>query len=93
MQSGLLTMSNKEIERLAIIEKIVDKRLRQHKGAKLLGLSSRQMIRLVKKYRKEGAAGLVSTRRGRISNRYKGDEFKNQVERLVRQHYYPRKRS
>jgi transposase len=88
MPSGLLTMSDKEIERVTVIKQIANKRLKQRHGAKLLGLSTRQIIRLVKKYRREGAAGLVSTRRGHISNRYKGDQFKTQVEQLVRQHYY-----
>ena len=76
MPSGLLTMSDKEIERLTVIKRIAEKHLKQSHGAKLLGLSSRQIIRLVKKYRKEGAAALVSTRRGHVSNRYKGDKFK-----------------
>lgn len=88
MPSGLLTMSDKEIERLTVIKRVADKQLKQSHAAKLLGLSSRQIIRLVKRYRKDGAAALVSTRRGRTSNRYKGDKFKQQVEQLVRQHYY-----
>lgn len=88
MPSGLLTMSDKEIKRVSVIKQIAEKRLKQRDGMKLLDLSKRQVIRLVKKYRKEGAAGLVSLRRGRVSNRYKGDEFKNTIKQLVIQHYY-----
>ena len=83
MSNGLLSMSDKEIERLTIIKQVAEKQLKQSRGAKLLGLSSRQIIRLVKKYRKEGASALVSIRRGHVSNRYKGDLFKEQVKQLV----------
>jgi len=88
MPSGLLTMSDKEIERVAVINKVVGGQLKQRAAAKLLDLSPRQIIRLVKKYRREGAAGLVSIRRGRISNRFRGHEFKEQVKQLVSRHYY-----
>jgi transposase len=45
-----------------------DKRLRQKEAAQLLGLSVRQVKRLWKSYRKEAAKGLISKKRGRVSN-------------------------
>lgn len=88
MLRGLLTMSAKEVERVGIIKRIAEKQLKQREGAKLLGLSSRQIIRLVKRYRRDGTSGLLSVRRGKVSNRYRGDQFKGQVKQLVTQHYY-----
>lgn len=88
MPTGLLTMSDQEIERLAIIRQVSESRLKQTKASKLLDLSTRQIRRLVRKYRTKGAAGLVSVRRGKMSNRYRGDEFKDQIKQLVSQHYY-----
>lgn len=80
-------MSVGEIDRLSIMQKIVDKRLKQREGAQLLNLSKRQMIRLVKVFRREGAAGLVSKQRGRSSNRQYSAEFKSDTVALLREHY------
>lgn len=65
----LLTMSGKERERLVVIRAVGEHLLRQSKAAKRLGLSVRQVKRLVAAWRREGAKGLVSKRRGRASNR------------------------
>ena len=57
-----------EVDRLGVIKKVVEKRLRQRQAAKQLGVGVRQVKRLVKRYRKQGALGLVSRRRGRSPN-------------------------
>jgi transposase len=64
----LLTMSNKEITRLEAMQRIKDKRLTQKEAAGMLGVSLRQVKRLYSVYRKRGAKGLVSQRRGKPSN-------------------------
>jgi len=64
----LLTMSNQEITRLEVMQRLKDKRLLQKEAAQLLGISLRQVKRLWRAYRKEGAKGLVSVRRGKPSN-------------------------
>lgn len=63
-----ITMSTKEISRLEVFEKVSSKRLTKVAAAKLLGLSKRHVIRLFKRYKKYGAKGLVSQRRGKASN-------------------------
>ena len=68
MLKGLLTMSTKEIDRLSVVHKIIDKRLTQALGAEQLGLTIRQVKRLVRKYKQHGAEGLVSKQRGQVSN-------------------------
>lgn len=64
----LLTMSKKELSRLEVMQRIQEKRLTQKEGARMLGLSVRQVKRLYRVYRERGAQGLVSRRRGRPSN-------------------------
>jgi transposase len=64
----LLTMSNRELSRLEVMQRIKDKRLTQKEAAQLLGISTRQVKRLWKAYRQKGPKGLVSQRRGKPSN-------------------------
>ncbi|HCE17903.1 MAG TPA: ISNCY family transposase [Anaerolinea thermolimosa] len=64
----LLAMSKEEITRLETMQRIKDKRLTQGEAARILGLSVRQIKRLYRAYKGEGAAGLVSRRRGKPSN-------------------------
>uniref|UniRef100_UPI0034558AC1 helix-turn-helix domain-containing protein n=1 Tax=Halothiobacillus sp. TaxID=1891311 RepID=UPI0034558AC1 len=51
-----ITMSYQEVDRLGVIQQVVGKRLRQGDAALQLGVSARQVKRLVARYRAEGAA-------------------------------------
>ena len=64
----LLTMSNKELTRLEVMQRIEEKRLTQKEAAHILGLSIRHVRRLYRAYRERGAQGLLSQRRGKPSN-------------------------
>jgi len=64
----LITMSAKEMSRLEIVQRLEEKRLRQKEAAEILGLTVRQIKRLLSRYRKNGASGLVSQRRGKPGN-------------------------
>ena len=64
----LLTMSKKELSRVGVMERMQAKKVTQKKASEALGLSVRQIRRLWKNYRKKGAAGLMSKRRGKPSN-------------------------
>ena len=61
-------MSAREMDRVAVVRRVVSKRLLQREAAIQLGLSVRQVQRLVRAYRDTGDAGLVSRRRGRRPN-------------------------
>jgi hypothetical protein len=67
--SGTLTMSGKELNRLEILGRVLERRLTQTQGAEQLGLSVRQVERLCRRLRLDGRQGLVSKKRGRPSNR------------------------
>ena len=85
--TALVTMSRKEIDRAGVVARIAERRLTQVHGAEMLGLSVRQMRRLCRLYEAQGAAGLVSRRRGKPSNRKHADAFRESALALVREHY------
>jgi hypothetical protein len=60
-----LTLSKREQTRLIVLNQLERKELEIEKGACLLGLSTRQLWRLLASYRREGAAGLVHGNRER----------------------------
>jgi transposase len=84
---GILTMSQKELDRLQIIKKIESKELRVEQGASLMGISPRQTYRVLKKIKEEGSKGIIHKLRGKISNRGYTEELKKQVIRIYRGGY------
>ena len=61
-------MSKVELSRLEVMEHLHDKRMGQRTVAEVLVVSVRQAKRLLRAYRREGAAGLVSQQRGKPSH-------------------------
>lgn len=84
---GLLAMSAKERERWVVVRAVGEGRLRQGAAAERLGVSVRQIKRLVRAWRGEGAKGVVSKRRGRPSARRIDDATRHFYIELVRQRY------
>ena len=80
-------MSNKELHRVEILQKLIDKRLIEHEAAKQLGLSIRQIRRLRKAYKADGAIGVVSKKRGNPSNHKYPDSVKELAIAYVKQYY------
>ncbi len=64
----LVTMTDKELYRLGIIQRVFDRALLQRDAADILKLSVRQVQRLVRLYRTDGATAFASSRRGRPAN-------------------------
>src|SRR5438132_140747 len=81
-------MSDGELSRLEVLRDMDQRRLTTEAAAQLLGLERRQVFRLVKAYRSEGATGLISKRRGRASNRRKPEEIRNKVLAIIREQYW-----
>jgi transposase len=84
----MLQMSHAEIDRLAVVQKITAKQITQVEAAKLLGISYRQVKRIVKKYRQYGVASLVSKRRGKPANNRITSTIKQKALALIRDHYH-----
>ena len=87
MKDEILSMSKKELTRLEVMKRLQEKRMKQKEAAEVLGLSVRQVKRLLKRYRGEGSAGLVSPRRGKPGNHQLGPEVIGEVRDLLYKHY------
>ena len=64
-----VTMSMRELDRLKCIQGLIDGQLKQTAVATRLGLTTRQVRRLVRRYEQQGPIGLISRLRDRPSNR------------------------
>jgi len=83
----LLTMSNKELTRLEVMQQLEEKRMRQRAAAEMLGVSERHVRRLFRAYKQGGAKELISKRRGRASNNRLAPEVIEQARDLIYERY------
>ena len=83
----VLTMSAAEVSRFDTLMRLDRGEIRVADAMVLLSLERRQIYRLLERLRQEGAAGLISRKRGRPSNRRYDDAFRGRVVSLVREHY------
>jgi len=77
-------MSEKEANRLSIMQQMEKKQLTTKEACAELNLSLRQTKRLKRSYLKEGAKGLISRRRGRPNCRRLPDVFKEECLNILR---------
>ena len=84
MREGTLSME--EADRAVVMGQVAEKRLRQREAAEL-GVSVRQVKRLLARYRERGAGGLVSGHRGKASNNALGAGVGREAMELVRERY------
>ena len=84
----VLAMSHGELSRYDTLMRVERGELRVDDAAALLGLKRRQVFRLLCRMRTEGAAGLISRKRGQPSNRRYSDVLREQVVAIVREHYH-----
>ena len=63
-----ITMTMRELDRFKVIQDVADGKLKPWRAAERLGLTTRQIRRLVARLRDHGPEGLVSRRRSRPSN-------------------------
>jgi Helix-turn-helix domain len=64
-----VTMTMRDLDRLKCIQGLIDGQLKQTAVAMRLGLTTRQVRRLVRRYEQQGPIGLISRLRDRPSNR------------------------
>ena len=55
------TMSAKELDRLEVLVRVIERRLTQRQAADQLGLTLRQVERLYRALRRDGTGGLAAT--------------------------------
>ena len=83
-----VTMSKQELSRLEIVQKVTEKHLSQVQAASILGISARQVHRLVKAFEQEGPEGLISKHRGKPSNYQLPHEIKKSAIRIITEQYH-----
>jgi hypothetical protein len=83
----IILMKNRDAERLRIIQKVMDHGLTQVDAGVTLGLSERQIRRLMKRVRAEGPVGMIHRSRGRHSLRRFREAVKAKVLGLIKRRY------
>ena len=84
---GHLMMSAKERKRMLVLDRVKEGQMKLIEARGLVDLGCRQCRRTYKRYREDGAAGLLHRSRGRLSNRAKPDEFKQRALARYRARY------
>lgn len=74
-----IVMSGRELKRLGVIRKVIEKVVKQIKAAELLELSCRQIRRIVERVKREGEGGIAHRGRGAGSNRKLSEEFRKKI--------------
>lgn len=82
-----VTLTIKEMKRMHVIDEINAGRLTAKTAGEILGLSVRQVRRLVKKQREQGDEGLTHGNRGRVSPRRLEASVREQIIALARGKY------
>ncbi len=80
-------MSERELQRVDVLAQVDDGRLDVDAGAGILGVSRRQMFRLLKRYRGGGAASIRHASRGRTAGNRIHDARRDLALELVRGNY------
>lgn len=83
-----LEMSEKELDRLVVLRHVQEGGLTKVKAANTLGLSERQVRRLLHNLKVGGPGALISKKRNKRSNRAISDCAKNKALELVDNHYH-----
>jgi len=87
MDTEFVLMSRRDTERAEVMRQIAERRMTQRQAATTLQLSLRQVERLYASYKRDGAAGLVSKKRGGPGNNRYGDVVRGTALGLVRSRY------
>ncbi|MBY6059817.1 ISNCY family transposase [Leisingera daeponensis] len=84
---GWVMMSERELNRVEVLAQIDDGRLTVANGANMLGLTRRQVFRLLKRYRTEGAAAIRHKARGKPPNNRIHNAKRDFALALIRENY------
>jgi hypothetical protein len=82
----LITMSDKEIQRLAVLQDVRDHRITQVRAAEILNLSTRQITRLLQKLNQDGVSGLAHASRGQPGHHRHDELLKSKCLSIISEH-------
>lgn len=84
----ILTMSNREIDRLGVVKNVIAGKLTWDEASSQLNLSVRQIGRICAKVRKNGNAGIIHGLRGKPSNHQLDPALLDKAMGFVKSKYY-----
>lgn len=84
-RKDIIMLSQRELKRLHVIQKVLEGVIKQIEAAEMLGLSDRQIRRLIKRVRIEGDKGAGHKSRGRGSSRKISKRIRDRVIELYRE--------
>jgi len=84
----VLTLSQKERDRLVVVRQVAEVRLKRAEGARRLGIGTRQMRRQMRKCEAEGDRAVSHRLRGRASNRRLDEDLKRRALERAREPLY-----
>jgi hypothetical protein len=84
----IILMSQRELKRLHIVHKVIDKRLKQKDAGSILGLSDRQIRRIISNVKQHGDPAIIHCSRGKPSNRTLPQDIKKRTIKLYREKYH-----
>jgi Homeodomain-like domain len=86
-QMARVTMSMRELDRLKCVQAVIDGEQHMYRAAEQLGITTRQLRRLVERYRAEGPAGLISRACHRPSNNRLEPDVEQRITSILRESY------
>lgn len=82
----LITMSDKGIQRLAVLQDLRDHRITQVRAAEILNLSTRQITRLLHKLNQDGISGLAHASRDQPGHHRHNELLKSKCLSIISEH-------
>lgn len=80
-------MNIRDTRRIAILDKLKDKSMKQGKAAEFLGISVRQVRRLLSRYKRDGAKGVIHKLRGLPGNHQADEKILDSALGTIRDKY------
>jgi transposase len=87
MREGIITMSQRDLNFIQVLSKVKEKEVRQKEAAEILGLSERQIRRIVRRVREEGVRGIVHRLRGREAHNKIDNKSREKVLKIYEKRY------
>jgi len=83
----IITVSQKEMKKVHVVEGLIRKHYGQKEASEQLGLGTRQVRRLIKRYLEEGEQGMAHKLRGQESNRAYDRGFRENIIKIYEERY------
>jgi transposase len=87
MEKGLIALSTRELERLRILSKVMDRSMTQMEASVILGISDRQIRNLIVKVREKGNKGIAHGNRGREAPNKMSKDQEERIAEIVKVKY------